>query len=178
MCTVSTRQIVCVLGLIGIRLRTRPALPNPIPLPPSSAQSVQACPQLWYDLLDWRMACRVLHSLQVPTCIEVGSRFLFTDIQDSTKLWGAAPASMSVSLDKHHQVIRECIACHKGYEVKTVGDSFMIACSSSAAAVHIAADIQLRLQETPFPSAIRKVRANLHGPSAFPYPSVGGIARQ
>lgn len=79
---------------------------------------------------------------------------LFTDIQDSTKLWGTCPSSMSLSLDHHHRIIRECINKHRGYEVKTVGDCFMIAITSVDAGISLALDIQFRLQEQKFPKAI------------------------
>lgn len=84
---------------------------------------------------------------------------MFTDIQDSTKLWGTCPASMSLSLDHHHRIIRECIADYKGYEVKTVGDCFMIACSSVEDSVSLALAIQDGLQKQQFPKAISAVYA-------------------
>ncbi|KAJ9441406.1 Receptor-type adenylate cyclase, partial [Diplonema papillatum] len=82
---------------------------------------------------------------------------IFTDVQDSTKLWGCCPAAMSYSLDLHHRIIRECIAEYRGYEVKTVGDCFMIAISDAGKGVALARDIQLRFQATQFPSAIAAV---------------------
>jgi class 3 adenylate cyclase len=82
---------------------------------------------------------------------------LFTDIESSTKLWSTCPASMAVALDAHHQVIRQCLRAHGGYEVKTVGDCFMIATQTADAAVTIAVEIQLALQQRRFPRAIRAV---------------------
>jgi class 3 adenylate cyclase len=84
---------------------------------------------------------------------------MFTDIQDSTKLWGTCPASMSLSLDHHHRIIRDCIAEYKGYEVKTVGDCFMIASSNVEDAISLALAIQDRLQKQEFPKAIAAVYA-------------------
>ena len=37
---------------------------------------------------------------------------------------------MQVALDSHHKIIRSAIKKYKAYEVKTVGDSFMIAAAS------------------------------------------------
>lgn len=82
---------------------------------------------------------------------------IFTDIQDSTKLWGTCPAAMSTALDIHHRLIRECITDHKGYEVKTVGDCFMIAIGDAREGVLLARDIQLKLQQVRFPKAIASV---------------------
>ena len=79
---------------------------------------------------------------------------MFTDIQDSTQLWGNYTVSTAVSLDLHHQVIRRAIAAHNGYEVKTVGDAFMIACKTAESAVAIARDIQIGLYAEKWPRCI------------------------
>ena len=79
---------------------------------------------------------------------------LFTDIQDSTQLWGNYTAATAMALDAHHRVIRGAIATHGGYEVKTVGDAFMIACKSAGTGVAIARDIQLGLQAEAWPVCI------------------------
>merc|ERR1719491_1467007 len=51
---------------------------------------------------------------------------IFTDIQASTNLWANMPEIMSQAVDDHHDIIRKIIAKHTGYEVKTIGDAFMI----------------------------------------------------
>eukprot|EP00667_Euglena_gracilis_P009581 EG_transcript_9739 len=51
---------------------------------------------------------------------------IFTDIQSSTGLWGRDPAEMSRCVQAHHELIRQLINEHRLYEVKTVGDSFMV----------------------------------------------------
>jgi class 3 adenylate cyclase len=79
---------------------------------------------------------------------------LFTDIQRSTALWNSAPVSMSAAMDIHHRVIRDEIVAHGGYEVKTIGDSFMIAVSDVSRAVHLAMDIQLALHRQSWPRCI------------------------
>ena len=79
---------------------------------------------------------------------------IFTDIKCSTKLWGAAPLSMGVALDDHHRLIRACIGTHRGYEVKTVGDSFMIVVEDAQRAVDLAVDIQRTLYNHAWPCAI------------------------
>ena len=80
--------------------------------------------------------------------------FLFTDIEDSTALWGAYTRSMAAALDTHHAVIRAAIAAHKGYEVKTIGDAFMIACKSPGQAFAIAAEVQRELHRQAWPRCI------------------------
>ncbi|KAG5490203.1 hypothetical protein JKF63_00322 [Porcisia hertigi] len=70
---------------------------------------------------------------------------VFTDIESSTALWSTAPEAMSAAVGLHHKVIRRLIVKHKGYEVKTIGDSFMIALNEPFAAVQLAHDIQVKL---------------------------------
>jgi class 3 adenylate cyclase len=52
---------------------------------------------------------------------------VFTDIQSSTSLWARAPEAMSEALEQHHALLRKLVDRHDGYEVKTIGDSFMVA---------------------------------------------------
>ena len=84
---------------------------------------------------------------------------MFTDIQDSTKLWSTVPMCMSIALEKHHQVIRQLIEKRKAYEVKTAGDSFMIACGDVTDGVGLAMDIQREMLKATFPAAIDLVYA-------------------
>eukprot|EP00667_Euglena_gracilis_P000278 EG_transcript_278 len=67
---------------------------------------------------------------------------MFTDIQASTALWAEVPEMMAAALDVHHTIIRRLIAKYKCYEVKTIGDSFMVACAAPLAAVQLALAIQ------------------------------------
>jgi class 3 adenylate cyclase len=66
----------------------------------------------------------------------------FTDIQSSTSMWARAPNYMGPAVDLHHELIRGVIKKHKGYEVKTIGDSFMVAFKDAAAAVKFAMALQ------------------------------------
>ncbi|KEG11169.1 receptor-type adenylate cyclase [Trypanosoma grayi] len=70
---------------------------------------------------------------------------VFTDIESSTALWAACPEIMPDAVATHHRLIRSLIATYRCYEVKTIGDSFMIACKSAWAAVQLARDIQQML---------------------------------
>ncbi|XP_018644553.1 hypothetical protein Smp_112590 [Schistosoma mansoni] len=68
---------------------------------------------------------------------------IFTDIESSTALWAAHPELMPDAVATHHYLIRSLIGRYKCYEVKTVGDSFMIASKSPFAAVQLAQELQL-----------------------------------
>jgi class 3 adenylate cyclase len=76
---------------------------------------------------------------------------LFTDIEDSTALWETDRDAMQKSLTIHNNVIRKLIDHYDAYEVKTVGDSFMIAVDSADKAVQLANDIQEDLVHADWP---------------------------
>ncbi|PWU99315.1 putative receptor-type adenylate cyclase [Trypanosoma cruzi] len=67
---------------------------------------------------------------------------VFTDIESSTALWAACPEVMPDAVETHHRLIRSLIAKYRCYEVKTIGDSFMIACKSVFAAVQLVRELQ------------------------------------
>ena len=84
---------------------------------------------------------------RAPKDPQVPVTLVFTDIESSTGLWAAVPDIMARALDFHHFIIRDLIKKHKCYEVKTIGDSFMIACRHSQSAVRLAVEIERRLFE-------------------------------
>ncbi|RNE96201.1 receptor-type adenylate cyclase [Trypanosoma rangeli] len=67
---------------------------------------------------------------------------VFTDIESSTALWVAWSELMPDTVATHHQLIRALIAKYSSYGVKTIGDSFMIACKSVFAAVQLVRELQ------------------------------------
>jgi class 3 adenylate cyclase len=77
-----------------------------------------------------------------PTDEAAPFAMVFTDIQASTTMWARAPLAMGSAVDLHHQVIRRLIKAHGGYEVKTIGDSFMVAFKDPAAAVKFSLEMQ------------------------------------
>eukprot|EP00760_Papus_ankaliazontas_P026240 PhM_4_TR3018/c4_g3_i18/m.89626 len=90
--------------------------------------------------------------------------FVFTDIEGSTKLWQTCSESMTAALDIHHDVIRKQIKEYQGYEVKTVGDAFMIACGTPLDAALLATAIQQALQDTTWPEKMRLTEGCGEGP--------------
>eukprot|EP00755_Sulcionema_specki_P010890 Sspe_Gene.7199::Locus_2439_Transcript_1_1_Confidence_1.000_Length_3663::g.7199::m.7199 len=79
---------------------------------------------------------------------------VFTDIESSTRLWERAPGGMNTALEIHNDVIRHCLSQHKGYEVKTIGDAFMVAFSSHVDAAKFCLDVQSDLVEQVWPEEL------------------------
>eukprot|EP01062_Namystynia_karyoxenos_P049826 TRINITY_DN3834_c0_g1_i1.p1 TRINITY_DN3834_c0_g1~~TRINITY_DN3834_c0_g1_i1.p1 ORF type:complete len:979 (+),score=204.15 TRINITY_DN3834_c0_g1_i1:101-2938(+) len=70
---------------------------------------------------------------------------IFTDVQSSTQLWELHPVGMAEGLRVHNQLMREVALANEGYEVKTIGDSFMLVFREAGRGVRFGYDAQLRL---------------------------------
>ena len=72
--------------------------------------------------------------------------FLFTDIENSTRLWEDSPSDMADAVREHDAIVRGAIEGNGGYVFGTDGDTFSAAFSTAAdaAAAAIAAQEQLR----------------------------------
>ena len=99
--------------------------------------------------LDYTFGGKVTHMSKAqrdnslaPTDADEPVAVMFTDIQSSTHLWATVPEVMADALERHNVVIREAIAAHQGYEVKTVGDAFVVVYKSADDALAAALKIQ------------------------------------
>ncbi|WP_224364039.1 ATP-binding protein [Hyalangium versicolor] len=91
----------------------------------------------------------------VPPPIPTGTVvFVFTDVQSSTQLWAQCGEAMQVALDVHNRVLRARLSTASGYEVKTQGDSFMVAFPSVMEAVRWCLETQEALLQAPWPAAL------------------------
>eukprot|EP01059_Diplonema_ambulator_P023277 TRINITY_DN386_c0_g1_i8.p1 TRINITY_DN386_c0_g1~~TRINITY_DN386_c0_g1_i8.p1 ORF type:complete len:548 (+),score=182.22 TRINITY_DN386_c0_g1_i8:33-1646(+) len=79
---------------------------------------------------------------------------VFTDIQGSTSIWEACPVAMKRALKTHNRAIREVMELYQGYEVKTIGDSFMVAFESADDAVGFGLAVQLGLLKSAWPGEL------------------------
>ena len=97
---------------------------------------------------------------------------MFTDIQGSTALWDSVPDAMATGLEIHNATIRSSIARHSGYEIKTIGDAFMVAFQHAEVAVLCACDIQTALVAAAWPRAFLGLENTAHeherGPDGGP----------
>src|SRR5512144_1931241 len=88
--------------------------------------------------------------------------FLFTDIEDSIKLWEAHPQEILVAQARHNQILREAIESNHGYVFQVIGDAFCAAFHTAGDAVRAAVQSQLDLQAENWAGAPIKVRMGIH----------------
>jgi WD40 repeat protein/class 3 adenylate cyclase len=89
--------------------------------------------------------------------------FLFTDIEQSTKLLDQLGDQYAAVLADHHRILRASIAKWNGQEVDTQGDAFFVTFARCMDAVQCAAEAQRALAAHPWPgSQPLRVRMGLH----------------
>jgi predicted ATPase/DNA-binding CsgD family transcriptional regulator len=86
--------------------------------------------------------------------------FLFTDIEDSTRLWEEAPTDMADALRVHDTIVRGTIERHNGYVFGIGGDGFCAAFSTPADAAAAAIESQEQLRDDNVVTF--KVRMGMH----------------
>lgn len=93
--------------------------------------------------------------------------FLFTDVEDSTRLWDEHPSEMQAALERHDEILRAGLESHHGYVFATGGDGFCAAFGRVGDALSAASAVQDALREEPWPSdAVLGVRIGLHAGEA------------
>src|SRR4051812_49979818 len=71
--------------------------------------------------------------------------FLFTDIEESPRLWEQQARAMQAAVARHDTLLREAIEGHGGYVFKTVGDAFCAAFPTAPQALDAALATQQAL---------------------------------
>ncbi|KAJ5495711.1 Adenylate cyclase [Penicillium diatomitis] len=79
---------------------------------------------------------------------------IFTDIKKSTGLWETCPDAMRSAISIHNDILRRQLGIIGGYEVKTEGDAFMVAFSTTTAALLWCFNCQNSLLEAEWPTEI------------------------
>ena len=79
---------------------------------------------------------------------------IFTDIKKSTALWEACPNAMRSAIQLHNDILRRQLGIIGGYEVKTEGDAFMVAFSTTTAALLWCFNCQTQLLDAEWPTEV------------------------
>eukprot|EP01060_Flectonema_neradi_P035730 TRINITY_DN6652_c0_g1_i1.p1 TRINITY_DN6652_c0_g1~~TRINITY_DN6652_c0_g1_i1.p1 ORF type:complete len:757 (+),score=100.59 TRINITY_DN6652_c0_g1_i1:139-2409(+) len=96
-----------------------------------------------------------------PPGMESGeAAIVFTDIQSSSELWEEIPEDMAEALLQHNATIRNCIFANDGYEVKTIGDAFMVAFFSFEQACRFSLAVIENLKAVTWPRELLTYQGN------------------
>ncbi len=94
------------------------------------------------ELLFKRKSQEIKSNVKIPQGVIT---IVITDVEGSTKLWEKNPIVMKEALDLHDTVVRRCYHNHKGYEITTEGDSFILAFHHPLDALSFALQAQIDL---------------------------------
>ena len=95
--------------------------------------------------------------------------FLFTDIEGSTRLFRQLGDDYVTLLERHHDLLRAVWGSHRGVEVKTEGDSFLVVFETAVDAVEAAVEAQRSIAAEPWPhGVVLRVRMGIHSGLAAP----------
>lgn len=96
--------------------------------------------------------------------------FLFTDLEDSTRLWEQNPTEMRAALARHDELLKQVVEKQRGMFVKTTGDGLHAVFENPADSVHAALQGQRAIAAEPWPKEIGplKVRMGLHSGESQP----------
>jgi class 3 adenylate cyclase len=151
-----------IIGGVGRRSHHRPA-PQP-PREQPSARPPRASSHTSVDEVASAVGAE-RPSLRPAAAPDGTVTMLFTDIEGSTVLNERLGDLRWLELLRlHHAIIREQVAQHAGYEVKSQGDGFMIAFPSARRAVQCARAIQREIdaQIGDHPDGPIRLRIGLH----------------
>ncbi len=81
--------------------------------------------------------------------------FLFTDLEDSTRLWERFPEAMKDALYRHDAILRTAIESSTGRVVKTTGDGMMAVFGNASDATGAALAAQLSVAAEPWATPVR-----------------------
>jgi predicted ATPase/class 3 adenylate cyclase len=95
--------------------------------------------------------------------------FLFTDIEGSTRLLRELGEAYEELLDQHHALLRAAWREHRGHELNTEGDAFLVAFDRATDAIGAALDAQRALAAASWPTEMPvRVRIGIHSGYAQP----------
>ena len=92
--------------------------------------------------------------VEAPGLTSETATLAFTDIRSSTSIWEHAPDGMRAGLKIHNTVMREVMGMFGGYEVKTIGDAFMVAFTSTQDGVNFGLSVHELLRGASWPASL------------------------
>src|SRR6478752_8593446 len=93
--------------------------------------------------------------------------FVFTDLEDSTRLWDEHPDEMRTALARHDAILHDAVAAHDGMVVKSTGDGAYAVFGNAGDAVRAASAFVATLHRSAWPgTGPLRARLGVHTGSA------------
>ncbi|KAJ9451477.1 Adenylate cyclase [Diplonema papillatum] len=116
-------------------------------------------PESLFDELSDRKGHRYsIRPVQPPGIVTGKACVVFTDIVSSTTTWESCPDGMKKGLKLHNCIMRTCAASFQGYEVKTIGDSFMVAFETLEDGVNFGLSVHVALLDATWPPSLLELQ--------------------
>jgi len=130
--------------------------------------NLDAAPMGIIENSPWRVAPPAKNEREDPSKPRIHlATFLFTDIEDSTKLWESAPEKMKVALQRHHAILQEAITSNGGEVFQIIGDAFCAVFTTAPSALSAAVTAQRGLHQEPWDLLFPiRVRMGIHAGEA------------
>jgi predicted ATPase/class 3 adenylate cyclase len=87
--------------------------------------------------------------------------FMFTDIEDSSRLWDSHPEAMRLALAAHNEVVKRAAADHDGSIVKDRGDGYLIVFENASDGLRAAVQLQRDLAAADWDEPVGQLRVRL-----------------
>ena len=113
---------------------------------------------LWYlSRLYYPVATVITNTQSLAPLNGEHACIVFTDIQSSSLLWVTLGTSCMLVVQMHNRLIREAVNANHGYEVRTIGDSFLLVFKEVDSAIQASLQIQRTMQNNQWPAQIHHV---------------------
>ncbi|KAJ9463444.1 Adenylate cyclase [Diplonema papillatum] len=149
-----TQLRVALTRIVSIVLAIKPFIPSAVIEECMGASRIDFHQPRLEDMpATWTSTCT--SSLGPPATHDTPEAcIVFTDILASTKTWEAVPDAMRKALRLHNHAIRGAIEEWFGYEVKTIGDSFMVAFDDLSSGINFGLTVQEDLFTLEWPASL------------------------
>ena len=106
------------------------------------------------ELSDFTSSFATQNAHTPPGLHDDHATIVFTDIRSSVSIWESAPDGMRAGMRIHNAVLRDVLLRFGGYEVKTIGDAFMISFTHPTEGVRFGLSAHEQLRDADWPTSL------------------------
>jgi class 3 adenylate cyclase/NO-binding membrane sensor protein with MHYT domain len=130
------------------------------------------------SFIAWFIATHFVRNSLAPTDETKPVTIVFTDVQQSSRLWSKIPTVMQHAIEKHNQILNAQLVRHNGFFVKSVGDSYVTAFKNPLDAIAWMMDCQVMLNNAQWDPKINWIYRKLAHHGRLEHNNPGGSSSQ